>query len=180
MIILPGGQIFPYNGKTPKLGRDVLVAGGAQVIGDLIVGDESSIWFNVVVRADVHHVRIGARTNIQDNTTVHVTEGQSPCIIGNDVTVGHNAIVHACTIEDLCLIGMGAIVLDKAVIREGSLVGAGALVTQGKEFPPRSLIIGSPAKAVRQLTDQEVEGLRDSAQHYVTTARGYFAVGTKR
>lgn len=180
MYQLPGSHILPFGGKTPKIGKNVLVASGAQLIGDLEIGDESSIWFNVVVRGDVHRIRIGARTNVQDNTTVHVTEGQSPCIIGSDVTIGHNAIVHACTVEDLCLIGMGAVVLDKAVIREGSLVGAGALVTQGKEFPPRSLIIGSPAKAVRQLTDEELAGLRESAGHYVTTARGYFPVAAKR
>ncbi len=170
---LPHSNILPFAGKSPELHESVFVASGAQLIGDLKVGRESSIWFNVVVRADVHYIRIGERTNIQDNTTVHVTEGQSPCVIGSDVTVGHNCIVHACTVEDHCLIGMGAIILDKAVIREGSLVGAGALVTQGKEFPPRSLILGSPAKAVRQLTDAEYESLKDSARHYVETARKY-------
>lgn len=166
-------NVLPFRGHTPRLGAEVFVASGAQLIGDLEIGAQSSIWFNVVIRADVHHIRIGARTNIQDNTTVHVTEGKAPCIIGNDVTVGHNAIVHACTVEDLALIGMGAIILDQAVIGTMSIVGAGALVTQGKIFPPRSLIIGSPAKAVRMLTDQEVEGLRESAQHYVDTAQGY-------
>lgn len=176
MHLLPGSNLLPYGGKTPRLAPGTLVASGAQLIGDLEIGADSSIWFNVVVRADVHHIRIGARTNIQDNSTVHVTEGEAPCIIGNDVTVGHNAIVHACTVEDLCLIGMGAIILDHAVIGAGSLVGAGALVTQGKRFPPRSLIIGSPAKAVRTLTDEELAGLRESAAHYVTTARGYFGI----
>src|SRR4051794_23392244 len=117
--LLPGSTVLPYRGKTPRLGQDVMVASGGQLIGDLEIGARSSIWFNVVVRADVHFITIGTDTNIQDNTTVHVTEGQAPCIIGNKVTVGHNAIVHACTVEDHCLIGMGAIVLDKAVIREG-------------------------------------------------------------
>jgi carbonic anhydrase/acetyltransferase-like protein (isoleucine patch superfamily) len=166
--------VLPFGGKTPKLGRDVFVASGAQLIGDLEIGDEASVWFNVVIRGDVHFIRIGARTNVQDNSTVHVTEGQSPCIIGADVTIGHNAIVHACTVEDRCLIGMGAVVLDKAVIGAESLVGAGALVTQGKVFPPRSLILGSPAKAERTLTAEELVGLRESAAHYVATARGYF------
>ena len=162
-----------YGGKTPDLAPDVFVASGAQLIGDLKIGKQSSVWFNVVIRADVHYIRIGERTNIQDNSTVHVTEGQAPCVIGSDVTVGHNCILHACTVEDLCLIGMGAIILDKAVIRHGSLVGAGALVTQGKDFPPRSLILGSPAKAVRPLTDDEYQGLVDSARHYVETANRY-------
>jgi carbonic anhydrase/acetyltransferase-like protein (isoleucine patch superfamily) len=171
---LPNANILPFDGKLPELGQDVLVASGAQLIGDLRIGSQSSIWFNVVVRADVHHVRIGERTNIQDNTTVHVTEGRAPCIIGSDVTVGHNAILHACTVEDLCLIGMGAIVLDHAVIGKGSLVGAGALVTQGKIFPPHSLIVGSPAKVMRPLTEAEIEALKLSAVHYIETARYYF------
>ncbi len=170
---LPNANILPFGGVSPTLAPDVFVASGAQLIGDLHVGRQSSIWFNVVIRADVHYIRIGERTNIQDNTTVHVTESQAPCIIGSDVTVGHNCIVHACTVEDHCLIGMGAIILDKAVIREGSLVGAGALVTQGKEFPPRSLILGSPAKAVRLLTEVEYQALSDSARHYVETASRY-------
>ena len=151
----------------------VFVADGVRLIGDLEVGRDSSLWFNVVVRADVHYVRIGERTNIQDNSTVHVTSGEAPCVIGNDVTIGHNAIVHACTVEDLCLIGMGAVILDQAVIGAESLVGAGALVTQGKRFPPRSLIHGSPAKVVRSLTEAELRGLRESAEHYVSAARGY-------
>ncbi len=170
---LPHTNVLPFAGATPDLGEGVFLASGAQLIGDLRIGRDSSVWFNTVIRADVHYIRIGERTNIQDNSTVHVTEGQSPCVIGSDVTVGHNCIVHACTVEDLCLIGMGAIILDKAVIRHGSLVGAGALVTQGKEFPPRSLILGSPAKAVRTLTDAEYHGLAESARHYVETAKRY-------
>lgn len=173
MYQMPHATILPFNGKLPRLGAGVFVASGAQLIGDLEIGQDSSVWFNVVIRADVHHIRIGARTNVQDNTTVHVTAGEAPCLIGDDVTIGHNAIVHACTVEDFCLIGMGAIVLDQAVIQAESLVGAGALITQGKRFPPRSLILGSPAKAVRTLTDAELKSLRDSAAHYVHTARAY-------
>ncbi len=168
-----GAQILSFGEKTPKLADGVFIASGARLIGDLIVGQDSSIWFNTVIRADVHYIHIGDRTNIQDDSTVHVTSKVAPCVIGNDVTVGHNAIVHACTVEDLCLIGMGAIILDEAVIGKGSLVGAGALVTQGKKFPPRSLIVGSPAKAIRLLTDAEIEGLKESAQHYVDTALRY-------
>jgi len=170
---MPQSTVIPYGDKTPDLGANVFVASGARLIGDLVIGEDSSIWFNTVVRADVHYIRIGARTNIQDNSTVHVTSGRYPCIIGNDVTVGHNALLHACTVEDFCLIGMGAIILDAAVIGRESLVGAGALVTSGKTFPPRSLIMGSPARVVRTLTDKEVEGLHESAANYVGTARSY-------
>ncbi len=170
---MQSAQIISFDEKTPKLADGVFLAGGARLIGDLVIGKDSSVWFNVVIRADVHHIRIGERTNVQDNSTVHVTSNVAPCIIGNDVTIGHNAIVHACTVEDLCLIGMGAVVLDQAVIGKGSLVGAGALVTQGKKFPPYSLIVGSPAKVIRQLTDAEIEGLKDSAAHYVETAARY-------
>jgi len=170
---MPGASILPFGGKHPKLADDVFVASGAHLIGDLEIGAGSSIWFNTVVRGDVHYIRIGERTNIQDNSTVHVTGNKLPCIIGSDITVGHNALLHACTVEDLCLIGMGAIVLDGAVISRESLVGAGAVVTPGKTFPPRSLIIGSPARVVRSLTDAEVQGLRDSANAYVTNALAY-------
>jgi carbonic anhydrase/acetyltransferase-like protein (isoleucine patch superfamily) len=176
MYRMPQANVLAFAGRLPRLAEGVFVASGVQLIGDVEVGRDSSLWFNTVVRGDVHHIRIGARTNVQDNSTVHVTSGIAPCIIGDDVTVGHNAIVHACTVEDLCLIGMGAIVLDQARIRTGSLVGAGALVTQGKEFPPYSLIVGSPAKAVRQLTEEERRGLKESALHYVETARGYMGL----
>jgi gamma-carbonic anhydrase len=165
--------ITTFNGIRPEVYPDVFVAKGAHIIGDTKIGSQSSIWFNVVVRGDVHHVRIGKRTNIQDNSTVHVTEGEAPCIIGDNVTVGHNAIIHACTIENLCLIGMGAIILDQAVIQEGSFVAAGALVTPGKTFPQYSLIMGSPAKVVRELNPKEREDLMASADHYVQTAALY-------
>ena len=170
---MPHANVLPYKGRRPRLADGVFIASGAQLIGDLEAGPESSFWFNVVARGDVHHIRVGARTNIQDGSVLHVTSGRAPCLIGDDVTVGHAAIVHACTVEDLCLIGMGAIILDEALIRTGSIVGAGALVTQGKEFPPFSLIVGSPAKAVRTLTDAERQSLQDSARHYVETAREY-------
>ena len=176
MRLLPNAHILPYRGQHPHLGHDVLVASGAQLIGDLIIGAESSIWFNTVIRADVQPIRIGSRTNIQDNSTIHVTAKDGPCQIGSDVTVGHGTIIHACTIEDLCLIGMGSVILDKAVIRHGCVVGAGSVVTQGKEFPPRSMIIGSPARVVRQLTDAEYAGLLDSAKHYVEVSRQYFGL----
>jgi gamma-carbonic anhydrase len=173
MFQMPGSHIIPFKGTQPRIGKDVLLASGACVIGDTVIGRDSSIWFNTIIRGDVHFIRIGERTNIQDNTMVHVTAGQASCTIGNDVTIGHNAVIHACEIEDLCLIGMGAVILDKAVIGKGSLVGAGSLVTQGKVFPPNSLIMGSPARLIRTLNDCEMKRLKESAEHYVRTARAY-------
>lgn len=167
-------SIIEFEGMSPKLGEDVFVADNATLIGDLEIGKDSSFWFNVVARADVHKIRIGERTNIQDGSIIHVTHftetDQSdghPTIIGNDVTVGHMVLMHGCTIEDFCLIGMGAKLIDGCVIGKESMVGAGALVTQNKAFPPRSLILGSPAKVVRELTDAEVAHLHKSAQNYV-------------
>lgn len=173
MVQMPDSTIMTFEGKTPQLGENTLVCSGVRLIGDVEIGDETNIWFNTVIRGDVHFVRIGQRTNIQDNSTIHVTANEASCEIGNDVTVGHAAVVHACRVEDTCLVGMGATILDRAVIGKESLVAAGALVTQGKEFPPRSLIMGSPAKVVRTLTDEEVQGLRESATHYVELARKY-------
>jgi len=173
MYAMPGSGIIPYKTHTPQLGEDVFVASGAWLIGDLTVGDDSSFWFNVTVRADVHWIKIGSRTNIQDGTVIHVTNAKAPTSIGNNVTVGHGAIIHGCTIEDDCLIGMGAKLLDGAIIRKGSFVAAGALVTPGKEFPPGSMIMGSPAKAVRPLTDEEKKSISYSAAHYVDTKRHY-------
>lgn len=173
MFQMPGSHIIPFKGTQPRIGPGVLLASGACVIGDTIIGKDSSIWFNTIIRGDVHYIRIGERTNIQDNTMVHVTAGQAGTTIGNDVTIGHNVVVHACVIEDECLIGMGAVILDKAVIGRGSLVGAGSLITQGKIFPPNSLIMGSPARVIRPLTDTETKRLKESAEHYVNTARAY-------
>ena len=166
--------ILPYKGMTPKIDNKAWVAPGATVIGDVEIGEDSSIWFGVVVRGDVHKIRIGERVSVQDLSMIHVTHYKkedksdgSPTIIGNDVTIGHRVMLHGCTIEDACLIGMSATILDDAVIGRESIVGAGALVTKGKKFPPRSLIIGSPAKVVRELTDEEVEELYASAKRYV-------------
>ncbi len=166
--------ILPYKGVLPKIDSAAWVAPGATVIGDVVIGRDSSIWFGVVVRGDVHKIRIGERVSVQDLSMIHVTHYKkedksdgSPTIIGNDVTIGHRVMLHGCTIEDACLIGMSATILDDAIIGKESIVGAGALVTKGKRFPPRSLIIGSPAKAVRELTDEEVEELYASAKRYV-------------
>lgn len=164
-----------FAGKTPQLGRAVFLAETSSVIGDVVIGDESSIWYSTVVRGDVMPIRIGARTSIQDNTVIHVTSDFSGTIIGSDCTVGHSAIIHACTVEDFCLIGMGSILLDGAVIGRGSLVGAGALVTPGTRIPPNSLVIGSPAKVKRELNDKEREQISYGASHYVELARRYLA-----
>jgi carbonic anhydrase/acetyltransferase-like protein (isoleucine patch superfamily) len=168
-------MIRGHAGKRPVLGAGVFVAENAAVIGDVVIGEQSSIWYSTTVRGDVMPIRIGARTSIQDNTVIHVTSDFSGTIIGSDCTVGHSAIIHACTVEDFCLIGMGSILLDGARIGTGSLVGAGALVTPGTDIPPGSLVIGSPAKVKRPLNDKEREQIRYGAAHYVELARAYLA-----
>lgn len=177
MQAMEGSQVITWKNKKPDLGPHVLLASGARVIGDVVAGDETNIWFNVVIRGDVNTIRIGFRTNIQDNSVIHVSRGNGPTTIGNDVTIGHSAVIHACTIEDNCLIGMGAVILDGVIIRKNSLVAAGSVVTPGKNFPPGSMIMGSPAKAVRNLTSDEIKSLEASADHYVELARTYFPRG---
>ena len=169
-----------YKNWTPILKKGAWIAEGATVIGRTEIGEDSSIWFGSIVRGDVHYVKIGDRTSIQDLSMVHVTHHKkddmsdgNPTIIGDDVTIGHRVMLHGCTIEDACLIGMSATILDGAVIGKESIVGAGALVTKNKIFPPRSLIIGSPAKVVRELTDEEVEELYASAKRYVGFKNNY-------
>ena len=164
-----------FAGKTPEIGRGVYLAETCSVIGDVVIGEDSSIWYGTVVRGDVMPIRIGARTSIQDNAVIHVTDGFSGTIIGSDCTVGHSAIIHACTVEDFCLIGMGSIILDGARIGRGSLVGAGALVTPGTDIPPGSLVVGSPAKVKRPINEKEREQIAYGAQHYVDLARQYRA-----
>lgn len=169
------GRITAFEGTVPVLEEGAWVAPGAHVMGDVVLGAEASVWYNSVIRGDVHRIRIGARTNIQDLSLVHIDTGTAPTHIGEDVTVGHRAIIHGCTIGDRCLIGMGSIVLSGAEIGEESLVGAGALVPPGKSFPPRSLLIGTPARVVREVTDEEVEGFLESARHYAALARRHAA-----
>lgn len=173
-------MIHDFKSITPKLGTQTWVASSADVIGDVTCGEDCSIWFGCVVRGDVHYIKIGNRTNIQDLSMIHVTHYKkadksdgNPTIIGDDVTVGHRVMLHGCTIEDACLIGMSATILDGAVIGKESIVGAGALVTKGKVFPPRSLIMGSPAKVVRELSDDEVKELYASASRYVKFKEDY-------
>ena len=165
-------QIEGFLSKTPQIHPSAFVANGATVIGDVSLGEESSFWFHAAARGDINRIVVGARSNIQDGAVLHVAD-DFHCEIGSLVTVGHKAIVHACTVEDEVLIGMGAIVLDGARIGARSIIGAGALVTGGKVIPPGSLVIGSPAKVVRTLTQEEQDGIRVWADRYVTLSRVY-------
>jgi carbonic anhydrase/acetyltransferase-like protein (isoleucine patch superfamily) len=160
--------------RGPRIDDSAYVADGAQVIGDVVVGSEASVWFNAVLRGDTEQIAVGAGSNIQDGAILHADPGY-PCTIGSGVVAGHGAILHGCQIGDDCLIGMGAIVLNGARIASGSIVAAGAIVTEGKEFPPRSLIMGVPAKLVRETTAEDLEQIAAGARHYQERARLYRA-----
>ena len=173
-------MLLKFKNWFPIIGEKSWIAPSADVIGNVKIGEDSSIWFGCVVRGDVHKIEIGSRTSIQDLSMVHVTHYKKedmsdghPTIIGDDVTIGHKVMLHGCTIENGCLIGMSATILDGAVIGEGSIVGAHSLVTQGKKFPPRSMIMGSPAKVVRELTQEEADGLIAHAARYVNFKNEY-------
>jgi carbonic anhydrase/acetyltransferase-like protein (isoleucine patch superfamily) len=164
--------LYAIDGKQPVVGTDVWVAPSADVIGDAHLADGSSVWFGAVIRADNTPIIIGTRSNIQESAMCHSDPG-APLTIGADCTIGHHAILHGCTIGDNVLIGMGAIILNRAVIGDGCIVGAGALVTEGKTFEPNSLIVGSPAKAIRTLDENAAAMLKASAQHYVDKGKAY-------
>lgn len=164
--------IYELDGATPQISESAWVADSAEVMGDVVLGDDASVWFTVVIRGDTDTIRIGKRTNIQDGSVLHADVGM-PLTLGDDVTVGHKVMLHGCTVGDGSLIGIGAIVLNGAKIGKGCLVGAGSLVTEGKVFPDGSMIMGTPAKVVRQLTPEQLEGLLHSAEHYVDNARRY-------
>ena len=166
--------IYELDGKSPTLGKNVYVADSAQVIGKVTLEENASVWFGTIIRGDSEHIRIGRNSNVQDASVLHADFGM-PLAIGRHVTVGHQVMLHGCTIGDESLIGIGAIVLNGAKIGKNCLVGAGALVTEGKEFPDGSMIIGSPARVVRQLTPEQMDGLRRSAQHYIENARRFKA-----
>lgn len=159
-------NILPYKNIHPKLEEDVFIAPSAWVIGDVVIGTRSSIWFNTVVRGDEHYIRIGRETNVQDHAMLHGTPTEFPLEIGDRVTIGHGAIVHGCVIGDECMIGMGAIVMDGARIGKGSLIAAGSLVTQGFEVPEGSLVVGSPAKVIKTLSRAEQERMLKSVTNY--------------
>ncbi len=162
-------QLDRFLRRQPTLGSGVYIARGAVVLGDVTLGENSSIWYNAVLRGDINRIVVGHHSNVQDNAVLHLAD-EFPCVVGNWVTIGHSAIVHACTIGDECLIGMGATVLDGAEIGEQSIVGANALVTQYAKFPPGSMILGSPAKLVRTLSAEELVLIKPWAQKYVDNA----------
>jgi gamma-carbonic anhydrase len=169
-------MIYPYQGKYPVIHPSVFIADNATIVGDVVIEEGASIWFGTVIRGDVHPIRIGARTNVQDNSVLHVTWEKWPLHIGADVTIGHGAILHGCTIQAGCLIGMGAKVLDGAVVEEGSLVAAGSLVRQGFTVPSGTLVGGVPAKVLRALSDEERTGILESVanyQYYVSQYRAH-------
>lgn len=164
-----------FQGVTPKIAGNAFIEETAVIVGDVVIGEHSSIWFHSVIRGDVHYIRIGNRTNVQDLCVVHVSHDTHPTILGNDVTVGHHVVLHGCTVNDRVLVGMGAIIMDGAVIGEDSIVGAGALVTEHTIVPPKSLILGSPAKVKRAVTDKELAWIKESAQNYVRYSRRYLS-----
>jgi carbonic anhydrase/acetyltransferase-like protein (isoleucine patch superfamily) len=159
-------QLDTFLRQPPKLGKNVFIARTAVVIGDVTLGANSSVWYGAVLRGDINRIAVGHHSNIQDNAVLHLAD-ELPCVLGNWVTVGHGAIVHACRVGDECLVGMGAVILDGAVIGKQSIIGAKALVTQGTKIPPGSLVLGAPAKVVRKLSKEERAGLKWWAQKYV-------------
>jgi carbonic anhydrase/acetyltransferase-like protein (isoleucine patch superfamily) len=166
-------MLRPYRGVLPRIHPTAFIDDSAQVIGNVDIGEESSVWMSVVVRGDVNWIRIGRRSNVQDGTIVHVMKETHPTTIGDNVTVGHGAIVHGCTVEDRCLIGMGAILLNGAHVGAESIVAAGSLLVEGLKVPPRSLVMGSPAKVRRPLTDAEVADIQMYADRYVSYRLDY-------
>ncbi len=166
-------MILSYKGKTPEIAADAFIAPTAVVTGDVVIGKGSSVWFNCVMRGDVHEIRVGERTNIQDGSIVHVTRGKFACHIGSDITIGHGAILHGCTLQDGCFIGMGATVLDGAVVESGAMVAAGAVVTPGKVVKSGELWAGNPAKMLRTLTEKDQAFFPVSAANYADLAQDY-------
>lgn len=166
-------QLWPHKGRLPVIGRGVMIAPGAMVIGDVVIGDDSSIWYNCVLRGDMNDIRIGSCTNIQDGTVVHVSSKGQGTYVGDEVTVGHMAILHACTVKDGAFIGMQACVMDDCVVETGAMVAAGALVTPRTRIPSGQLWAGRPARPMRDLTEDEIKGIRRTARHYVDTALEY-------
>lgn len=180
---MSSSNIQTFQNHTPQLGKGVYVHQTATIIGEVSIGDDSSVWPSVVIRGDINFIRIGCRSNIQDLSILHVNHKSvedplgSPLIIGDNVTIGHSVILHGCTIEDECLIGMGSIVMNKVIVQKRVLLGAGSLVPEGKVLESGYLYVGRPAKRVRALTENEIKQLMDSAEHYVQTKNLYLADG---
>jgi len=165
--------VKPYRGKFPKIHPSVYLSDNVFVIGDVEIGEDSSVWFGSVVRGDVNYIRIGRRTNIQDNSVVHVTHDTHPTVIGDNVTVGHRVVLHGCTLGNNILVGMGAIIMDGVEIEDFVLVGAGALITPNKKIPSGVLVAGVPAKIVRDLREEEIKLIQESAENYVKYKNEY-------
>lgn len=159
--------LIKARGSEPQLAENVFVTDSSQIVGDVRIGTGSSIWFNTTLRGDVMPIHIGSETNVQDGSVLHGTFGKFACVVGNRVTIGHSVILHGCKIGNSCLIGMGSIIMDGAEISDQCVVGAGSLVTEGKQFPPKSLIMGRPAKFIRELNDAEIKFLEQSADNYL-------------
>jgi carbonic anhydrase/acetyltransferase-like protein (isoleucine patch superfamily) len=172
-------MIRTFQGIKPTIPASCFIEETGVVIGDVVMGDVCSVWFHAVIRGDVNYIRIGNRTNVQDLCTLHVTHDAHPLMIGDEVTIGHSVVLHGCTIKDRVLIGMGAIIMDGAVIGEDSVVGAGALVTEGTIVPPKSLILGSPARVKRPVTESELAWIKESAGNYVKYASQYLGDPSK-
>ncbi len=162
-----------YNGKVPEIHESAYVAGNAIVLGDVVIGADSSVWFNAVVRGDENYIRIGSRTNVQDNCVLHVTHKTHPLFLGDDITIGHGAVVHGCRIKNVCLIGIGAVVLDGAVVGEQSIVAAGSVVKEGMIVPPRTLVAGVPAVVKRELTREDIDYIMSLTNNYIEIAKAY-------
>jgi carbonic anhydrase/acetyltransferase-like protein (isoleucine patch superfamily) len=166
-------MLRPYRGILPRVHPTAYIDASAQVIGDVEIGEESSVWMCVVIRGDVHHIRIGRRSNVQDGTIVHVMKDTHPTVIGDNVTIGHQAMIHGCTIEERCLIGMGAILLNGVTVGAGSIVAAGTLLPEGTQVPERSLVMGSPGKVRRTLSDADLDEIQMYADRYVAYRLDY-------
>ncbi len=166
-------MIKTFNDFNPKIGKNVYISENAVIIGNVIIGNYVNIWFGSIIRGDVHSIKIGNRTNIQDNTVIHVTADESPTSIGNGVTIGHSSIIHGCNIQNDCLIGMGAIIMDDAIIGEGSLIGAGSLIPPKMNVPKRSLVIGRPGKIIRKVSKVETSMILERSKEYIDLASIY-------
>lgn len=174
MIYNLGAKIYSFEDKSPSFKGNVYLMDGVKLTGDITFGKDCSVWFNTVIRGDVHYVRIGDRVNIQDMSMLHVTNGKFPLNIENDVTIAHSVNLHGCTIKKGAMIGIGATVLDGSIVGEGALVAAGSLVREGFEVPANTLVAGVPAKPLRELKDEEVKRIESIGKHYIDYARKYF------